>query len=584
MRAISLPPACGLFDVMTDTSSPKPIYVPLRGEDPGGQSPKAPSVKEWSSEDYRGVDREYGGWVGLRTDGLVVVDCDSDDAVHLWREIGDPTFEVKTPRGRHFYYRWSPGSPSTPSVAVMPGIDIRAGRGAQVVVPPTPGYEDGNELPMTHFRPAWMPEADGDGSPADTDEWEVIPEGRRNETLVNIAGALRRQGMSAEQIAYALASINKRCCVPPLDLSEIVTIAESAGRYDPQPDWSVDIEGVPHLGAKTLEEVTIDMRDLVLPPPAAWHWHPYLPKGRLVLMDGSEGIGKGLMCAHLATKLVNDGLNGLWGSTEDDPEEDIQRRLLAAGYDRTLNATIRFFTVDPRLPQDIFALESLIEQAAAGFLILDPGRSFLAPPDNVKGFSFNDEASIRPGLESLNRLAKRAGCTIIFVHHWNKNTLTSVQYRSGGTGAFAQVVRHRITLAWVGPTDGGEGAFAVTKSNLGSRGNVHAYTIEPDAALDTARLVLGEPDPRYRDLGEWLKAKEAHAWGVSIDTTEEDMAWITAQPTGVVINRKILRTERDLPSHEADRLIELAHEAGLVNKVGNQWRRSQPLSSAAQAS
>jgi KaiC/GvpD/RAD55 family RecA-like ATPase len=554
-----------------------PIFLPLNGPDQrdgkGNLKPaKAPSVKDWSSENYAGVDPDYGGWVGLRTDGLVVVDCDSDDAAHLWRSIGEPTFEVKTPRGRHFYYRWSAGSPSAPAVAVLPGVDIRAGRGAQVVVPPTPGYEDANDLPMAKFRPAWMPggaEA-GEAQLGDTDEWDVIPEGRRNETLVTIAGALRRQGMSAEQIAYTLASINKRCCVPPLPVDEIVTIAESAGRYDPQPDWGIEIEGAPSLGAKPLEEVTISWRDMVLPPPAEWHWKPYLPKGRLVLMDGSEGIGKGLMCAHLATKLVTEGVSGLWGSTEDDPEEDIQRRLLAAGLARDADGDILFFTVDPRLPQDVFALESLIEQAGAGFLILDPGRSFLAPPDNVKGFSFNDEASIRPGLESLNRLAKRSGCTIIFVHHWNKNTQTSVQYRSGGTGAFAQVVRHRITLAWVGPTDGGEGAFEVSKSNIGPKGNVHTYYVEPSIEFDTARLVLGSPDT-HDSLGAWMKAKEAEAEGIQIDRTDEVREMVLSLPGGAVVPARdaLMADPWHLSKRDAGDLLDALLAEGHVRRGGN---------------
>src|SRR5258707_15235141 len=137
------------------------VFIPLNGPDSYDQHgklkpAKAPSVPGWQSPDYEGVDRNYGGWVGLRTDGLVVIDCDTEEAVKEWRSIGAPTFEVKTPRGTHFYYKWSAGSPLGPAVDVLPGIDVRAGRGAQVVVPPTPGYDEiGGEF--APFDPSWLP-------------------------------------------------------------------------------------------------------------------------------------------------------------------------------------------------------------------------------------------------------------------------------------------------------------------------------------------------------------------------------------------------------------------------------------------
>lgn len=557
-----------------------PIFLALNGPDKRDlkgnlKVPKAPSARDWSSEDHKGVDpAKHHGWLGLRTDGLVVVDCDTEDAAHLWRSIGAPTKEVKTPRGRHFYYRWTPGSPAAPAAGVFEHIDIRAGRGAQVVCPPTPGYEAVNDVEPVPFSPAWVQDEPSSDDEVDIDvggdEWDVVPEGRRNETLAAIAGSLRRQGMSVEEIAYTLAFINKRTCVPPLDNDEIVTIAESAGRYEPAPDWSIEIEDMPPtLDGLSVDDIFESMRTMTLPPPAEWHWHPYLPKGRLVLMDGSEGIGKGLMCAHLATKLVCDeDVTVLWGSTEDDPEEDIQRRLLAAGYDRASEADVLFFKVDPKFPQDVTILERLIQETGAGFLVLDPGRSFLAPPDNVKNFSYNDESSIRPGLEALNKLAKRTGCTIVFVHHWNKNTQATVQYRSGGSGAFAQVVRHRITLAWVGPTDGGEGAFEVSKSNIGPKGNVHTYFVEPVLEFDTARLVLGDPDDKHDSLGAWMKTKEQQAEGVQIDKTEEVWDSILALPPTAQAPAREQLKEMGLSRREAQDLIDRALAEGVLKRGG----------------
>lgn len=538
-----------------------PVYIPLRS------GSKVPATAGWNNPDYTGVEPK--GRVALRCDDLVVVDCDSDDAAEAWRKIGAPTREIRTPRGWHFYYRWTPGSPTGPAVGVLPGVDIRAGIGSYVVAPPTDGYTVVRDRKPAAFRPNWLPERVESTVTADAEAWERIPEGRRNVTLTAFAGAFRRQGMSPKLILQVLRAFNEALVdqgTDPITDDELVTIVRSVSRYEPQPDLDIEVEGTTPLSERELTDVLELMSEMRLPPPAEWYWRPYLPKGRLVLLDGSEGIGKGLLCVYIAARLTSSGVPVLWASTEDDPEEDIQRRLLAAGYERGQHAEIGFFTVDPRFPADSDALEEIIRQFGAGLVILDPGRSFLAPPDDVRSFSFNDEASVRPGLQALNRLAKRSNCTVVFVHHWNKNQQTSVQYRAGGSGAFAQVVRHRITAAWYGPTEGGSGALEVSKSNIAARGHVRAYSIEPDLQYDTARFLLGEP-LEYPDIGTWLKAQEQEASSLDIDMSDQITAHILALPPGEQVPAVAeLQQQWGIKRQQAQELIAGWLETGLVRR------------------
>jgi KaiC/GvpD/RAD55 family RecA-like ATPase len=291
---------------------------------------------------------------------------------------------------------------------------------------------------------------------------------------------------------------------------------------------------------------------MTLPPPPEWWWFPYVPKSRLVLLDGSEGIGKGLFCVWLAKQLTSgtfpdtdDRGRVLWLSAEDDPEEDILRRLYAAGYDSKDAEGIGFITQMLKVPSDVAALEALIYEHKASVLIMDPGRSFLSPPEGTKDFSFNNEAHVRPGMEELNRLAKRTSCTILFVHHWNKNTTADIQYRSGGSGAFAQVVRHRVTLAWHGSTEEGEGAFEVQKSNIASRGHVHGYRVDASPAWDTATFALAGDMPEFQSLGEWFKA---------CATDQVSMDW--SDNLATILENGVVRGAR-IPS-----------EAELMNELG----------------
>jgi Primase C terminal 1 (PriCT-1) len=63
-------------------------------------------------------------------------------------------------------------------------------------------------------------------------EGGIIPEGERNNRLFKIACAMRRFGVTAEEILGALRLVNRRC-VPALDPGELRTIARSAARYAP---------------------------------------------------------------------------------------------------------------------------------------------------------------------------------------------------------------------------------------------------------------------------------------------------------------------------------------------------------------
>lgn len=558
-------------------------FLPLNGPEAydarGKLKPaKAPSVSKWQAPDYPGVDRNYGGWVGLRTDGLVVIDCDSDTAVEAWRAIGDETFEVKTPRGTHFYYKWSPGSPLGPSVDVLPGTDVRAGNTSQVVVPPTPGYEEmgGEVMP---FDPSWLPVKPAPEDVLDQG-WDVIPEGRRNVTLTAIAGSLRKQGAGPEMMAATLATINKHRCIPPLPDDEIVTIIRSVLRYAPDPfdpDGEIEILGEDGEPVEKVNWKRLNMSDMTLPPPANWLWQPYLPEGRLVLLDGAEGIGKGLFCAFATANVTSGGWGDeprpvLWFSAEDDPVEDVQRRLLAAGYVQGENEEVTFIEGMPRFPRDMTDLIGEMKGTQYGLVILDPGRSFLGPEGDYTGpWSYNDEAAVRPGLEQLNRVAKAAGVTIIFVHHWNKDTQASIENRSAGSKAFRQVVRHGISMAWVGDTETGQGAIAVTKSNIGPTGHLRGYTIKPSPPeLATATFDMGEPLADYR-MSDFLRRMNDELNGdvyveLDLDTI---MAGLTLTPGNPFPNARAIHNYykgHGMGIKDAQNALNAAVDAGYVRK------------------
>src|SRR5881398_2781595 len=82
----------------------------------------------------------------------------------------------------------------------------------------------------------------------------------------------------------------------------------------------------------------------VRPETVRWLWEPYLPRGKLALLDGDPGVGKSLLTIDLAARLSRGGplpdgspsgrphLTLLLGA-EDDAADTTRPRAEAAGAD-----------------------------------------------------------------------------------------------------------------------------------------------------------------------------------------------------------------------------------------------------------
>ncbi len=225
------------------------VWIPLQG--PEGVRPKAPAVGAWQSPGYMGVDMDdwqagQDNWYGLRCDNLVVIDCDDADAVEVWQKAcgGQDSFVRKTPRGYHYIYEWTEGSPCGPHVGVWPHIDIRAGAKSQIVYW-APGYENiTSPADIQAFDPSWLPESLGTSQVShDSEAWSEMPDGRGNNTMAAFAGAFRKQGMDMLTICKCLGAINAITMTQdPMPDTMIVDIARSICRYKAEPDVDLVVE------------------------------------------------------------------------------------------------------------------------------------------------------------------------------------------------------------------------------------------------------------------------------------------------------------------------------------------------------
>jgi len=118
--------------------------------------------------------------------------------------------------------------------------------------------------------PAWLLEGsrqrrNGSAPPVEA----VIPEGRRRQELLSLAGTMRRRGMSEAAILEALKVQNQESCKPPLPESEVRELAEDvARRYEPGPASAIKTS--PVVEPQPLADVLKTFRRwLYLPDPGA---------------------------------------------------------------------------------------------------------------------------------------------------------------------------------------------------------------------------------------------------------------------------------------------------------------------------
>jgi hypothetical protein len=178
--------------------------------------------------------------------------------------------------GQHLYFRHTGQEVRNSAGRLGVGIDVRAD-GGYVVAPPTV-HESGRHYVWTRSLdrqpladpPAWLladaeQRRNGAAPPVD----DVIPEGRRRDAMLSLAGSMRRRGMTGHEIGVALAAVNASRCRPPLSSAEIESLAvDVAGRYSPDANAAIPTVLDTNTVAHTLDDVLATFRThLHLPDP-----------------------------------------------------------------------------------------------------------------------------------------------------------------------------------------------------------------------------------------------------------------------------------------------------------------------------
>lgn len=231
---------------------------------------------------------------------------------------------------------------------------------------------------------------------------------------------------------------------------------------------------------KALEELLPGLKLVgdVEPEEILWVWYPYIPAGKMTILEGDPGLGKSWIATDVAARLsTGNPFPGedagrppqkvLMLSAEDGIAETIRPRLDALGADVSrIYADDVPFTLSP---QNVQRLEEVMRRIPATITFIDPIVGYIG--DKVDMYRPNE---VRALMNMLQGAAKRTGSAVLLVRHLRKSDTTNKKYSGIGSIDFTAAVRSQLQ---VGETKRGRTFMEHVKHNLTPKGETLGYEI-----------------------------------------------------------------------------------------------------------
>ena len=215
----------------------------------------------------------------------------------------------------------------------------------------------------------------------------------------------------------------------------------------------------------------------------SWLWYPFIPYGKLTIIQGDPGDGKTTLVLNIAAWLskgegldsemkLSEPVNVIYQSAEDGLADTVKPRLELAGADCE-----RILVIDEKeksLSMVDERLEKAIVRTKARMLILDPIQAYLGG-----GMDMNRANEARDMTKKLGALAEKYQCAIVLIGHMNKAAGNKAAYRGMGSIDFFAVAR---SVLLVGRVEGEPNIRAVVqiKNNLAAFGHPKAFALSED--------------------------------------------------------------------------------------------------------
>jgi len=361
------------------------------------------------------------GTVGIVTGAvsqIFVLDIDGEKGEKSIAKYHIPrTPSVKTPHGRHIYFRWTAelDNKITTKTAILEGVDSR-GTGGFVVfygwcLPPT--------LASFVCPPKWLldllPDRNGKkfitSGPAKV--LETIQEGNRNDSFARLAGSLQARGYDQDTIFGLLKPKAKEVGFPE---EELLLVCQSISRY-----------GTPKIDGQgeNIESFLADSTEV------KWICPPFIAEESIGFIAGLPEAKKSWVLIDLAIECARGG--GLWLNKfpvkgckvllidQERSKSEVQRRIRALICGKGLQPN----TLKPALfvrsgTSTRIDIQSSFDALKKEIADLQPQLILI---DSFATFHTRNESNrmeIQQVMERIKELRNQFKCSIIMIHHETK--------------------------------------------------------------------------------------------------------------------------------------------------------------------
>ena len=257
----------------------------------------------------------------------------------------------------------------------------------------------------------------------------------------------------------------------------------------------------PNLKLINMEQVEVEKID--------WLLYPFIPFGKVTIVQGDPGEGKTTMVLQINAKLTKgeavlpsnsdesaleektmdlEPVNVIYQTAEDGLGDTIKPRLLSAGADCSRVMVID--DNDQALTMMDARLEEAIIKTKARLVVLDPIQGFLGAAVDMHRAN-----EIRPLMKRVAVLAEKYHCAIILIGHMNKNSNGKSSYRGLGSIDFQAAARSVLIVGRI--KDEPEiRVVCHVKSSLAPEGKSIAFRLDKDTGFEW----IGEYDISADDL------------------------------------------------------------------------------------
>ena len=302
-----------------------------------------------------------------------------------------------------------------------------------------------------------------------------------------------------------------------------------------------------------------------------WLWYPYIPFGKLTIIQGDPGEGKTTFALRLAAACSTgrpmpgmeslSPFNVIYQSAEDGLEDTIKPRLTEAGADQERVINIR------EDKKSLHLLDSRIEKAIlqcdAKLLILDPLQGYLG-----ERIDMNRANEIREVMKAIGQVAQRTGCAIVLVGHLNKATGMSSAYRGLGSIDFRAAARSVLVVGRLRKNKNIR-VIVHDKSSLAPEGKSLAFNLGNE---DGFRWLDGYDEISAEDLLSGISSQQETKTMQAEEIIRTMLEDGTEIPGEEIVQAAARRQISRRTVNEAKKNI-----AGIVSrKVGTKWMWSIP--------